>query len=103
MPSSVNGMPRTPTMSEAASMKVHQHLASGIIIAQDFRTSVRFPIFETGYAEWPYATNGGTLFLVAFRGRVFGLTCRHVIGDFEPGKLFITQQKYATKGSKPAP
>ena len=31
------------------------------------------------------------------------VTCKHVIGDFEPGKLFITQQKYATKGSKPAP
>jgi hypothetical protein len=31
------------------------------------------------------------------------LTCKHVIGDFEPGKLFVTQEKYATKGSKPAP
>ena len=51
MPSSVNGMQRTPTMSEAPSMKVQQRLASGTIITQDFRTSVRFPIFETGYAE----------------------------------------------------
>ena len=39
-------------------MKVQQRLTSGTIIAQDFRTSVRFPIFETGYVEWPYATNG---------------------------------------------
>ena len=61
-------------------MKVQQRLASGTIITQDFRTSVRFPIFETGYVEWPYATNGGTLFLLTFRGRVFGLTCRHAFG-----------------------
>jgi hypothetical protein len=31
------------------------------------------------------------------------LTCKHVFGDFEPSKLFIMQEKYATKGSKPAP
>jgi hypothetical protein len=48
MPSSVNGMPRTPTMSEAPSTKVQQRLTSGTIITQDFRASVRFPIFETG-------------------------------------------------------
>ena len=71
-------------------MKVQQRLASGTIIAQDFRTSVRFPIFETGYEEWPYATNGGTLFLVTFRGRVVGLTCRHVLHGFDWRQLRIT-------------
>lgn len=75
-------------------MKVQQRLTSGTIIAQDFRTSVRFPIFETGYAEWPYATNGGTLFLVMFRGRVFGLTCRHVLDGFEWPRLRVTEAKF---------
>jgi hypothetical protein len=31
------------------------------------------------------------------------LTCKHVIGNFAQSRLFITQEKYATKGSKPAP
>lgn len=75
-------------------MKMQQRLASGTSIAQDFRTTVRFPIFETGYAEWPYATNGGTLFLVTFRGRVFGLTCRHVLDGFEWPRLRVTEAKF---------
>jgi hypothetical protein len=81
-------------MSEAPSMKVQQRLASGTIIVQDFRTSVRFPIFETSYAEWLYATNGGTLFLVAFCGQVFGLTCCHVLNGFEWPRLRITEAKF---------
>lgn len=75
-------------------MKAQQRLASGTIITQDFRTSVRFPIFETGYEEWPYATNGGTLFLVAFRGRVFGLACRHVLRGFDWRQLRVTEAKF---------
>lgn len=75
-------------------MKVQQRLTSGTIIVQDFRTSVRFPIFETGYAEWPYATNGGTLFLATFRGRVFGLTCRHVLEGFDWQRLRVTEAKF---------
>jgi hypothetical protein len=84
-------------------MRRIQALSSGLIIKQDFSDAVRAAFYQTEYEEFLYATNGGTLFLVSFRGRVYGLTCKHVIGDFEPGKLFITQQKYATKGSKPAP
>jgi len=75
-------------------MKVQQRLASGTIISQDFRTSVRFPVFETGEEEWPFATEGGTLFLVTLRGRVFGLTCRHVIGSFDWRQLRITEAKF---------
>jgi hypothetical protein len=80
--------------SAAPSMRVQQRLASGITIRQDFRTSVRFPIFGTGYEEWPYATEDGTLFLVMFRGRVFGLTCRHVLGSFDWQQLRVTEAKY---------
>src|SRR5262249_51768486 len=46
---------------------------------------------------------GGTLFLVKFRGRTYALTCSHVFADFRHGSLFITQEKQAKKGSKPAP
>lgn len=75
-------------------MKVQQRLASGLTISQDFRTSVRFPVFETGYEGWPYATEGGTLFLVTLRGRAFGLTCRHVFGSFDWQQLRVTEAKY---------
>ena len=75
------------------SMRVQQRLASGLTISQDFRTSVRFPVFETGFEEWPIATNGGTLFLVTVRGRVFGLTCRHVLKGFEWRQLRVTEAK----------
>jgi hypothetical protein len=89
--------------AERLSMKRIQALSSSLIIQQDFSDAVRAVFYQTEYEQFLYATNGGTLFLVSFRGRVYGLTCKHVIRDFEPSKLFITQEKYATKGSKPAP
>jgi hypothetical protein len=89
-----SAMRHTATMPDAPSMRVQQRLASQTIITQDFRTSVRFPIFETGYEEWPYATNGGTLFLVMFHGRVFGLTCRHVLDGFDWRQLRVTEAKF---------
>jgi hypothetical protein len=55
-------------MYEASRLKVQQRLASWTIIAQDFRTSVRFPIFETGYEEWPHATKVGHCFWSRFEG-----------------------------------
>src|SRR5262245_45814132 len=78
-----------------------QILSSGLIIRQDFAAAVRPVFFQTDHEEFVYATHGGTLFLVGFRGRVYGLTCGHVFGDFSPGQIFITQQKHAQKGSKP--
>jgi hypothetical protein len=37
---------------------------------------------------------GGTLFLVTLRGRVFGLTCRHVLDGFDWRQLRITEAKF---------
>lgn len=94
MRSGGNATPRTWTMSEPPRMKVQPRLSSGTIISEDFRTSVRMPIFETGYDEWPYATEGGTLLLVNFRRRLFGLTCRHVIGSFDWRQLRVAHAKF---------
>jgi hypothetical protein len=55
---------------------------------------VRLVLFETGYEGWEYATHGGTLFLVNFRGKVYGLTCRHVLKDFDWPQLRITEKKF---------
>ncbi len=78
-----------------------QVLASGLIIRQDFTEAVRPVFFQTEYEEFLYATHGGTLFLVVFRGRVYGVTCAHVFGDFPHGRLFVAQVKRAQKGSLP--
>jgi hypothetical protein len=77
-------------------------LSSGLIIRQDFAEAVRPIFFQTDHEEFVYVSHGGTMFLVSYRGRAFGITCRHVFGDFEPSKLFVTQEKDAKKGSKPA-
>ncbi|QUD89848.1 hypothetical protein [Phenylobacterium montanum] len=82
-------------------MLVTQTLSSGVIIRQDFTQSVRLPFYETDHDEWVYATHGGTVFLVVFHGRPYGLTCRHVFGDFDPDRLFIAQDKAARKGTPP--
>jgi hypothetical protein len=84
-------------------MKRNQALSSGVVIQQDFSDAVRAVLFQTEYEEFLYATYGGTLFVVSFQGRFYGLTCRHVFGDFEPGQMFISQHKVALKGTLPAP
>jgi hypothetical protein len=71
------------------------------MLPQDFADAVRPVFFQTEFDEFLYATHGGTLFLVVFRGRVYGVTCAHVFGNFRPGQLFVTQEKLARKGSKP--
>ena len=76
-------------------------LSSGLMIRQDFSEAVRPVFFQTDYEEFLYATHGGTLFLALFRGRVYGVTCAHVFGDFGHGQLFVTQEKRAQKGSMP--
>lgn len=84
-------------------MRRPQTLSTGLVVRQDFSDAVRAVFFQTGYDEFLYATHGGTLFVVSFRQRLYGLTCKHVFGDFSPGRLFIPQDKHGTKGSMPAP
>jgi hypothetical protein len=64
-------------------MRVTQTVASGVIIRQDFRTAARFAFFDTGDERWQYATHGGTMFVMLYKGEPYGLTCRHVLKDFD--------------------
>lgn len=73
--------------------RVTQRLASGLTIRQDFRQAARFVLFDTGLSEWQYATHGGTLFVVSFRGRPYALTCGHVRQDFEWSQLVVTNRR----------
>nr|WP_294546009.1 hypothetical protein [uncultured Rhodopila sp.] len=60
-------------------------------------------MFQTEIEECLYATDGGTLFLVSYRDRVYAVTCGHVVKNFELGQLIITGKRYPLKGDKPAP
>ena len=82
-------------------MRVTQKLVSGLVVRQDIPNAVRPVFFKTDFEEWLYATHGGTLSLIRFRGRVYGLTCNHVFMDFPTGRLFIVGKKYAQKGNLP--
>ena len=79
-----------------------QTLSSGLTIRQDFRLAVRFVMFQTEIEECPYATDGGTLFVVNYRNKVYGVTCGHVIKGFELRQLIITGKKYPKMDDKPA-
>jgi hypothetical protein len=81
-------------------MRITQQLSTGITVRQDFRDSVRFVMFQTDVQGWEYATHGGTAFIVNFRGKPLGLTCRHVLRDFYWGQLAITAAKFGRKGSQ---
>jgi hypothetical protein len=83
-------------------MRIKQTLKSGLVIWQNISDAVRPVFFQTDYEEFLYATHGGTLFLVRFRGRVYALTCNHVFKDFPTGRLFVVNERHAKKGSMPA-
>jgi hypothetical protein len=78
-------------------MKTSQVLASGITIRQDIRDAVRAVLFETGFEGWDYTTHGGTLFVVNYACRVYGVTCAHVLKDFNWNQLVVTERKIGTK------
>jgi hypothetical protein len=73
-----------------------------MMASQEIGNAIRPVFFQTEYEDFLYATHGGTLFLVDFRGRIYGVTCAHVFQDFEHSTLFITDERQAQKGSKPA-
>jgi hypothetical protein len=69
---------------------------------QNIAEAIRPVFFTTDYEEHAYASHGGTLFLVEFEGRLYGLTCQHVFGDFSRDRLFVVQDKFGKKGTPPA-
>jgi hypothetical protein len=84
-------------------MMTRQVFSTGDALWQDFSAAVRPVFFDTDIEEWRYASHGGTLFLVEYHERVFGLTCGHVFRGFEDEKLFISRGQFPQKGAPPAP
>jgi hypothetical protein len=92
-----------PKLERATGTAEPDRQGVALMASQDIGDAIRPVFFQTEHEEFLYATHGGTLFLVDFRGRVYGVTCGHVFQDFEHRTLFITDERQAQKGSKPAP
>ncbi|WP_173982892.1 hypothetical protein [Magnetospirillum sp. SS-4] len=75
----------------------NQMLPSGIFIRQEIIEAVRFVFFDTECEEWPYATHGGTGFIVNYCNKIYAITCAHVRGDFVWAELNITNRKHGNK------
>jgi hypothetical protein len=71
------------------------------IVRQDIKAAVRPVLYQTDCEEWPYS-HGGSLFVVNFEGRCYGLTCSHVIGDDGANHLFIAPSPIPAIGMRPA-
>ena len=95
----------TDARKEIAEMMVRLSPSPGGVLHHRIGDAVRPVFFQTDHEEFLYATDGGTLFLVRFKGRIYGITARHVFtgNGFEPNRLFVTRDKFAKKGTPPAP
>jgi hypothetical protein len=61
--------------------------------------SVRPVLFQTDLEDFQYATDGGTLFIVSYRGRPYGVTCNHVMKSFGYDDLAIFGSFNFAKGA----
>jgi hypothetical protein len=95
----------TDARKEIAEIMAHLAPSPGGVQHHGIGDAVRPVFYMTEHEEFLYATDGGTLFLVRFEGRIYAITARHVFtgNGFEPNRLFVTREKYAKKGTPPAP
>lgn len=83
-------------------LQFSQTLLSGITIRQNFFNSIRPVLFETDYTEYPYATSGGTLFIVVYKKIPYAITCGHVGQHFDWRDLVVTETKRGPRYQNPA-
>lgn len=57
------------------------------------KAATRPILFDTRLEEYPLASYGGTITLVRFEGRIFGITCRHAFGDFRWQDLLLMNSR----------
>ena len=62
-------------------------------VPREIVESVRFVCFETHLEDFRLATNGGTAFVVRYRGKPFAITCKHVLKGFQIDDLVITDAR----------
>lgn len=75
----------------------NQVLTSGILIRQNIETAIRLPVFDSHIDDFPFWTHGGSVVLLSYLGKIYGITCRHIRGDGEHAAkwsdLFIPVRK----------
>lgn len=64
--------------------------------------SIRPILFQTDLDDFQYATHGGTVFVVEYKGRPYGITCKHVLEDFNYDGLVVMGSFDFRKGDKAA-
>jgi|GEM_PF-4894498 len=57
------------------------------------RLCVRPALFQTELSDFPVATHGGVITLIEYRNQLFGVTCQHVISDFQYKDVVITTHR----------
>jgi hypothetical protein len=70
-------------------------------VQQSIEAAVRPVLYQTDCEEWPYS-HGGSLFLVTFDRRCYGVTCSHVLGDEGINYLFVAPRHVLAAGMVPA-
>lgn len=75
------------------------------VLIRNLKTSVRPVLFKTNLDYWPFATNGGTLFLIEYRDSIYGVTCQHTLKGFSENldQLVVYGSRHPSKGDLPAP
>jgi SEC-C motif len=66
-------------------------------VPREIAESVRFVCFETHLEDFRLATNGGTAFVVRYKGKPFAITCRHVLNGFNIDNLVIADARFGRK------
>lgn len=59
--------------------------------------SVRFPLFRTGFLEWPLGSNVGTVFLVRYKGRPYAVFPKHIANSFSISDITISSSLSSRK------
>ena len=66
-------------------------------VPKEIADAVRFVCFETHIEDFRLATNGGTAFVVRYKGTPYAVTCRHVLNGFSIDDLVITDARFGRK------
>lgn len=75
----------------------HGREADLALLPRGLTNSVRFVCFESHLEDFRLATNGGTAFIVRFKGVLFAITCRHVLDGFDISDLVLTDSRFGHK------
>jgi hypothetical protein len=75
----------------------HGTIVNTAPVPKEISDCVRFVCFETHLEDFRLATNGGTAFIVRYKGTYFAITCKHVLNGFKIDDLVIMDARFGEK------